>query len=199
MHGPILIQARARRSATHPCCTTSASTSPTANSASSSARRDAANRPCCAPSRGLRNSIRGASRSAANAVDGLPPAKRGIAMVFQSYALYPHLTLRENMAFALRLAKKPKAEIDAAVDRAAAIARASNNCSTASPPRCRAGSGSASRSAARSSASPKSSCSTSRCRTSTQRCASGCGSNLPRSIASSARPPFTSPMTRSRR
>ena len=55
------------------------------------------------------------------AVDGLPPAKRGIAMVFQSYALYPHLTLRENMAFALKLAKKPKAEIDAAVDRAADI------------------------------------------------------------------------------
>ena len=56
-----------------------------------------------------------------NPVDGLPPAKRGIAMVFQSYALYPHLSLRENMAFALKLAKKPKAEIDEAVDRAAAI------------------------------------------------------------------------------
>lgn len=55
------------------------------------------------------------------AVDGLPPAKRGVAMVFQSYALYPHLSLRENMAFALKLAKKPKAEIDEAVDRAAAI------------------------------------------------------------------------------
>ncbi|MCY7339836.1 MAG: sn-glycerol-3-phosphate ABC transporter ATP-binding protein UgpC [Sphingomonas bacterium] len=54
-------------------------------------------------------------------VDGLPPAKRGIAMVFQSYALYPHLSLRENMAFALKLANKPKPEIDAAVDRAAAI------------------------------------------------------------------------------
>ena len=54
-------------------------------------------------------------------VDGLPPAKRGVAMVFQSYALYPHLSLRENMAFALKLAKRPKAEIDEAVDRAAAI------------------------------------------------------------------------------
>ncbi len=54
-------------------------------------------------------------------VDGLPPAKRGIAMVFQSYALYPHLSLRENMAFALKLANKPKPEIDEAVDRAAAI------------------------------------------------------------------------------
>jgi multiple sugar transport system ATP-binding protein len=54
-------------------------------------------------------------------VDGLPPAKRGVAMVFQSYALYPHLSLRENMAFALKLAKRPKAEIEEAVDRAAAI------------------------------------------------------------------------------
>ena len=54
-------------------------------------------------------------------VNGVPPAKRGIAMVFQSYALYPHLNLRENMSFALKIARKPKAEIDEAVDRAAAI------------------------------------------------------------------------------
>ena len=50
----------------------------------------------------------------------VPPAQRGIAMVFQSYALYPHMTVRENMAFALKLAKKSKAEIDEAVNRAAA-------------------------------------------------------------------------------
>ena len=54
-------------------------------------------------------------------VDALPPAERGIAMVFQSYALYPHLTVYENMAFALRLAKRPQAEVDEAVQRAAAI------------------------------------------------------------------------------
>ena len=54
-------------------------------------------------------------------VDALPPAERGIAMVFQSYALYPHLTVYENMAFALRLAKRPQAEVDDAVQRAAAI------------------------------------------------------------------------------
>jgi multiple sugar transport system ATP-binding protein len=54
-------------------------------------------------------------------IDELPPAERGIAMVFQSYALYPHLSVFENLAFALRLAKRPKAEIDEAVDRAAAI------------------------------------------------------------------------------
>ena len=53
-------------------------------------------------------------------MNDVPPAQRGIAMVFQSYALYPHMTVRENMAFALKLAKKTKAEIDEAVDRAAA-------------------------------------------------------------------------------
>ncbi|MFA8384021.1 MAG: ABC transporter ATP-binding protein [Pelagibaca sp.] len=52
-------------------------------------------------------------------VNDMPPAMRGIAMVFQSYALYPHMTVRENMQFALKIAKKPQSEIDAAVDRAA--------------------------------------------------------------------------------
>ncbi len=52
-------------------------------------------------------------------MNDVPPAQRGIAMVFQSYALYPHMTVRENMAFALKLAKKTKAEIDEAVARAA--------------------------------------------------------------------------------
>jgi alpha-glucoside transport system ATP-binding protein len=52
-------------------------------------------------------------------VNDMPPAMRGIAMVFQSYALYPHMTVRENMSFALKIAKKPQSEIDAAVERAA--------------------------------------------------------------------------------
>ncbi|GAA3079130.1 ABC transporter ATP-binding protein [Rhizobium viscosum] len=51
------------------------------------------------------------------------PGDRGIAMVFQSYALYPHMTVAENMGFGLRMAKRPKAEIDAAVARAARILR----------------------------------------------------------------------------
>ena len=54
-------------------------------------------------------------------VTSLPPSERGIAMVFQSYALYPHLTVRENMAFGLRIAKAAKSEIDGAVRRAAEI------------------------------------------------------------------------------
>ncbi|HXH02926.1 MAG TPA: sn-glycerol-3-phosphate ABC transporter ATP-binding protein UgpC [Candidatus Competibacteraceae bacterium] len=54
-------------------------------------------------------------------VNDLPPAERGIAMVFQSYALYPHMTVRENMGFSLKLAKVPKAEIERKVIEAARI------------------------------------------------------------------------------
>ncbi|MBL0313527.1 MAG: sn-glycerol-3-phosphate ABC transporter ATP-binding protein UgpC [Holophagaceae bacterium] len=54
-------------------------------------------------------------------VDDVPPSKRGIAMVFQSYALYPHMTVAENMAFGLKLAGASKQEIAAAVDHAAEI------------------------------------------------------------------------------
>ena len=54
-------------------------------------------------------------------VNDMPPAERGIAMVFQSYALYPHMTVRDNMSFALKLAKKSPQEIDAAVSKAAQI------------------------------------------------------------------------------
>lgn len=54
-------------------------------------------------------------------MNDVPPAQRGIAMVFQSYALYPHMTVRDNMAFALKLAKKSQSEIDDAVNRAARV------------------------------------------------------------------------------
>lgn len=52
-------------------------------------------------------------------VNDVPPAQRGVAMVFQSYALYPHMTVRENMAFALQIAKWQKNDIDEAVNKAA--------------------------------------------------------------------------------
>ncbi|ODN63885.1 maltose/maltodextrin transporter ATP-binding protein, partial [Burkholderia cenocepacia] len=54
-------------------------------------------------------------------VNDVPSAKRGIAMVFQSYALYPHMTLYDNMAFGLKLAGAKKPEIDQAVKQAAKI------------------------------------------------------------------------------
>ena len=54
-------------------------------------------------------------------VTDLAPAERGLAMVFQSYALYPHLTVAENIAFPLRIAKRPAAEIAARVKEVAAL------------------------------------------------------------------------------
>lgn len=54
-----------------------------------------------------------------NKVNNLEPSKRGIAMVFQSYALYPHMSVYENMAFGLKLAKMGKSEIDNLVNAAA--------------------------------------------------------------------------------
>jgi multiple sugar transport system ATP-binding protein len=54
-------------------------------------------------------------------VNQKPPKDRDIAMVFQNYALYPHMTVRENMGFALKLAKTPKEEIDEKVSEAARI------------------------------------------------------------------------------
>jgi len=54
-------------------------------------------------------------------VNDVSPSDRGVAMVFQSYALYPHMTVAENMGFALKLAKRSKADVAAAVGRAAEI------------------------------------------------------------------------------
>jgi len=51
---------------------------------------------------------------------GLPPAKRGLAMVFQSYALYPHMTVRKNIAFPMKMAKMPQEEQDKRIASAAA-------------------------------------------------------------------------------
>jgi ABC-type sugar transport system ATPase subunit len=56
-------------------------------------------------------------------VTGEEPSKRGVAMVFQSYALYPHMTVAENMEFGLEMAKVPKAERVAAVEAAARTLR----------------------------------------------------------------------------
>jgi multiple sugar transport system ATP-binding protein len=52
-------------------------------------------------------------------VDALPPGERDVAMVFQSYALYPHLSVFENLAFPLRVRRRPRAEVQAAVEAVA--------------------------------------------------------------------------------
>lgn len=56
-----------------------------------------------------------------NDATDIPPAQRGLAMVFQSYALYPHMSVRKNIAFPLRMAKMDRAEIDKRVNDAADV------------------------------------------------------------------------------
>jgi len=70
---------------------------------------------------GLERISRGAIRIGDRVVNDVPPKERDIAMVFQNYALYPHMTVYDNMAFGLKLQKVPKQEIDARVREAARI------------------------------------------------------------------------------
>src|SRR5947209_19576610 len=70
---------------------------------------------------GLEDISGGELRIGGEVVNQKAPKDRDIAMVFQSYALYPHMTVRENMGFALKLAKVPKEEIDRKVNEAAEI------------------------------------------------------------------------------
>jgi multiple sugar transport system ATP-binding protein len=69
---------------------------------------------------GLEESTSGVIEIDGKDVSSAEPSERGIAMVFQNYALYPHLTVRENIGFGLSLAKRPKDEIKQRVDEAAA-------------------------------------------------------------------------------
>jgi multiple sugar transport system ATP-binding protein len=70
---------------------------------------------------GLEDISAGELRIGGDVINQVAPRDRDIAMVFQSYALYPHMTVRENMAFALKLKKTPKAEVDRKVMEAAEI------------------------------------------------------------------------------
>lgn len=70
---------------------------------------------------GLESITSGELRIADQLVNNLPPAERGIAMVFQSYALYPHMTVYKNMSFGLRIKGAGKAEIDKRVRHAAQV------------------------------------------------------------------------------
>ncbi|OLP61719.1 ABC transporter ATP-binding protein [Xaviernesmea oryzae] len=72
---------------------------------------------------GLEDITAGEMRLDDRVINHVDPAKRGIAMVFQSYALYPHLTVFENMAFSLTMARAPMAERKEKVERAAEILR----------------------------------------------------------------------------
>src|SRR5687767_2908755 len=70
---------------------------------------------------GLESVSGGELRIGPRVVNDVPPKERDIAMVFQNYALYPHMTVADNMAFSLKLKGAPKAEIKQKVDRAAEI------------------------------------------------------------------------------
>ncbi|MFD1695399.1 ABC transporter ATP-binding protein [Roseibium aestuarii] len=70
---------------------------------------------------GLEETSRGIIDIDGRDVTAEPPSARGLSMVFQSYALYPHMSVRENVGFALKTAGMPKAEIDARVARAAEV------------------------------------------------------------------------------
>ena len=70
---------------------------------------------------GLEDVTRGKVFIGDNLVNDLPPRERDVAMVFQNYALYPHMNVRENMGFALKLKKMNKDEIDRRVEEAARI------------------------------------------------------------------------------
>jgi multiple sugar transport system ATP-binding protein len=72
---------------------------------------------------GLEDITSGILRIGGKEVNDETPKKRDIAMVFQNYALYPHMTVRENIGFALKLRHVPKAELNVKVNEAAEILR----------------------------------------------------------------------------
>jgi multiple sugar transport system ATP-binding protein len=109
-----------------------------------------------------------------NDATDVPPAKRGLAMVFQSYALYPHMSVRKNIAFPMRMAKMDQAEQDRRIEAAAKalnltdyLDRRPGQLSGGQRQRVAIG-----RAIVRS---RRRSCSMNRCRTSMRRCAWACG------------------------
>ena len=101
---------------------------------------------------GLEDISDGELRIGGDVVNEKAPKDRDIAMVFQNYALYPHMTVRDNMGFALKLAKTPKDEIEEEGRRGREGARPRPSTWSASRRTSREASASASRWAARSSA-----------------------------------------------
>ena len=102
---------------------------------------------------GLEDITEGAVHIGGTDVTDMAPQQRDIAMVFQNYALYPHMTVKENLAYGLKLREDAAGGVEAARRRRSPRRSASRSSSTASRPRSRAASGSAWRWAAQSSAS----------------------------------------------
>ena len=70
---------------------------------------------------GLEDITSGEMKIDGELVNEVPPSKRGIAMVFQSYALYPHMSVRKNLSFGLETMRAPRAEIKRRVEQAAEV------------------------------------------------------------------------------
>ena len=117
--GRIVLRKSARSSATSKSSPASISRSRTASSSSSSARRAAASPRLLRLIAGLEDVSGGAIEIDGVDVAREPPAKRGLSMVFQSYALYPHMTVRGNIGFGLKMAGEPKDVIAQKVQKAA--------------------------------------------------------------------------------
>jgi len=118
-------------------------------------------------------------------VNDVPPKDRDIAMVFQNYALYPHMTVAENMSFGLRLKHFPKAEIKTRVDEAARMLDIVELVDR-KPKQLSGGQRQRVAMAAPSFGIPRFFCSTSRCPTSTPSFGSRCGSKSRKCIRRSA-------------
>ena len=122
---------------------------------------------------GLEEISGGEVKIGAKVVNDMPPKERDIAMVFQNYALYPHMTVRANMAFSLMLAKKDKATIEVASAKRPTFS-VCVRCWTVTRASYPAASASVWRWAAPSCATRRCFCSTSRCLTSTRNCGWRC-------------------------
>ena len=88
---------------------------------------------CCGCSPASRTSPRGRSRSATATSPSLPPRDRDIAMVFQNYALYPHMTVRKNLGFGLQVREDAEGRDRPPRRRGRASCSGSRSCSTAGP------------------------------------------------------------------
>ena len=120
-------------------------------------------------------------------VDEVAPGDRDVAMVFQSYALYPHMTVAQNLGFGLRVRGAGREETERRVDRVAGLLGLSGLLARR-PGQLSGGSGSGSRSGGRWCAIRASSSSTSRSPTSTRDCGCGRATRSPRFTSVSARP-----------
>src|SRR5579884_3520584 len=147
---------------------------------------------------GLEEITEGAIKIGDRVVNDVPARERDVAMVFQSYALYPHMSVYDNMAFGLRMRGVPKRQIDEKVRSTATMLGLEPSCN-ASHGSSPAASGSGWRWGGRSSVTPRSSSSTSRCRTWTRSSGWRPGSTSNACTASWGRRSSTSPTTRSRR